>query len=48
MGVILALHMLHFECDAKRAIIHLDNQAILGALSLRGPWSSQYLIDEIT
>ena len=48
VGVILALHMLHFKCDAKRAIIQLDNQAILGALSLRGPRPSQYLIDEIT
>ena len=48
VGVILALHMLHFEHDAKRAIIQLDNQAVLGTLSLRGPRPSQYLIDEIT
>jgi hypothetical protein len=47
VGVILALHMLHFERDTKRAIIQLDNQAVLGALSLRGPRPSQYLIDEI-
>ena len=48
VGVILALHMLHFECDAKQAIIQLDNQAVLGALSLCSPRPSQYLIDEIT
>ena len=48
MGVIVALHMLHFEHDAKRAIIQLDNQAILGTLSLCGLRPSQYLIEEIT
>ena len=47
MGIILALHMLHFEHDAKWAIIRLDNQAVLGALSLHSPQPSQYIIDEI-
>ena len=47
MGVILALHILHFEHGAKQAIIRLDNQAILGARLLRSPQPSQYIIDEI-
>jgi len=47
VGVVLALHMLRYERHAKRAVIQLDNQAVLGALSSHKPKPSQAIIDEI-
>ena len=47
VGLLLALHMLKYECDAPRAIVRLDNQAVLGALHIRKPSPAQAIIDEI-
>ena len=47
VGLLLALHMLKYECDAPWAIVRLDNQAVLGALHICKPSPTQVIIDEI-
>ena len=47
VGVLLSLHMLSFEQNTRKAIIWLDNQAVLGALGIHKPKPAQSIIDEI-
>ena len=47
VGVLLALHLLRFEWDATKAIILIDNQAILGTLVIHKAKPAQNIIDEI-
>src|SRR6266481_8557687 len=47
VGVLMALHLLRSEWGIRRATIHLDNQAVLGALSIRKPKPAQTIIDKI-
>src|SRR6266481_8815110 len=47
VGVLMALHLLRSERGIQRATIRLDNQAVLGALSIRKPKPAQIIIDEI-
>jgi len=47
VGVILVLHMLKSERGVRRAVVQLDNQAVLGVLVIHKPKPAQYLIDEI-
>src|SRR6266481_1076869 len=47
VGVLMALHFLRSERGIWRATIRLDNQAVLGALSIHKPKPAQIIIDKI-
>jgi ribonuclease HI len=47
IGLQLALHMLKFERNAKKATVWLDNQAVIQSISNRKPKPAQYLINKI-
>ena len=47
VGILLALHLLWLEWDTTKAIIQIDNQAVLGALAIRKVKPGQNIIDEI-
>ena len=47
VGLLLALHLLRSERDVTRAIIRLDNQAVLHALTTRESGPAQSIIDEV-
>ena len=47
VGILLALHLLQFEQDVTKAIIQIDNQAVLGTLAICKVKPAQNIIDKI-
>ena len=47
IGLLLVLHLLSFERDARKVKIRLDNQAVLSALLIHKPRPAQSIIDHV-